>query len=111
MVSEIMPRCVFELHKHARIACTPFSKRGQKITDIMFFVFWKHCSKMVEVASKVCPKDAKRVPQWTQMSARQCPKGAQRCPGMPKGCSKGGQGHPSGAQGSPKGAQGVPKGA
>ena len=37
MVSEIMPRCVFGLHRHARIACTPFAEKK----GVVFLIFFE----------------------------------------------------------------------
>ena len=102
-----MAKSVFGLHRRGRIACPPFSKRGQKMIRFRWFF-----GPVVEVASKVCPKGAKGMPQWAQMSVKGaqgspkvpkwCPKGgqkgAQRCPRMPKGCSMGGQWSPRYAQ-------------
>ena len=89
-----MAKCVFGLHRRGRIACPPFSKRGQKMIRFRWFF-----GPVVEVASKVCPKGAKGLPQWTQMSV----KGAQK---EPKGWPR----EPKGWPREPKGAQRVPKG-
>jgi hypothetical protein len=83
MGSEIMPKCVFGLRRHGRIACTPFSKRGQKSASKKWYLrpFWRRVFKMAEVASKVCPKGAKRVPRGTKRVPTwrpKVPKWAQR---------------------------------
>ena len=114
MMSKIMAKCVFGLHRRGRIACPPFSNRGQRMIRFRWYL-----GLVVGVASKVCPKGAKGMPQWTQMSVKGvqkepkgwpreskgaqrvpkgCLKGAQRCPRMPKGCSMGGQWSPRYAQ-------------
>ena len=68
-----MATCVFGLHRRGRIACPPFSKRGQKMIRFRWFL-----GPVVGVASKVCPKGAKGMPQWTQMSVKGAQKRAQR---------------------------------
>ena len=59
MRSKIMAKCVFGLHRRGRIACPPFSKRGQKMIRFRWFF-----GPVVEVASKVCPKGVKGMPQF-----------------------------------------------
>ena len=93
-----MAKCVFGLHRRGRIACPPFSKRGQNMIRFRWFF-----GPVVEVASKVCPKCVKGVPQWTQMSVN----GAQKEPkGWPRE-SKGAQRVLKGCPKVPKDAQRV----
>ena len=112
-VSEIRLQCVFGLHRHDRIACAPFSKRGQRNdhTEWFVFIFLRTCSQDgrsgVQGVSKGCltsaPEDpnvapavpnvahgaakvAAGVSQGAQREPKAWPRAPTRCPREPKGC-------------------------
>ena len=100
--------CVWTAKAWTDCMSTLLAKRSKNDPISVFF------GPVVEVASKVCPKGAQGLPQWSEMSVKGAqkepkgwprePKGAQR---VPKGCLNG---CPKGAQWVANGAQGMPKG-
>ena len=101
MKSKIMAKCVFGLHRRGRIACPPFSKRGQKMISIRwFFVFvlealFQDGRSGLQGVSKGCQRGAPVDPNLSQGSpkrAQRVAKGAERAPkgdpSVPKGCPK-----------------------
>ena len=96
-----MPKCVLGLHRRGRIACPPFSKRGQKSTPIRWsFVavletLFQDGRSGLQGVSKGCQRGAPVDPNVSQGSpkrAQRVAKGAQTVPkgrpGVPKGCPK-----------------------
>ena len=90
-----MPKCVFGLHRHERIACTPFSKRGQtSVQKCRFFALFRDT---FPTWWKWPPACVQRVLKWW--------------PGVPKGWPGGVRGRSWAASSSTRGVQWVPKGA
>ena len=106
-VSEIMPECVFGLHRRNRIACAPFPARAQKRDSAEWFLL-----NLLGTCSQDGRSGVRGLSQGCQRRAPEITNVAPALPSRPPGAQSHGKlvpGCPKRAQGVAKGTQVVPK--